>query len=65
MDGRRSAKYGCRARLISQARLISRAPLAVDSGALSGVDLGAVSDAPLRKQNKPRPRRVVLNVGHP
>jgi hypothetical protein len=31
-----------RARLISQARLISRAPLTVASGALSSVDLGAL-----------------------
>ena len=37
-----------RARLISQARLISRAPLTVASGALSDVDLGALYAAPLQ-----------------
>ncbi len=44
-----AAKHGRRARLISQARSISRAPLAVDAGALSSVDPGALPATHLRK----------------
>src|SRR5277367_5085413 len=57
MDGTHRAKQVCRARLISQARRSPGLHLPWTPGALSCVDLGALSAVSLRRQRRPKKRR--------